>query len=474
MKAGSKTAIGAFAHAQIASLRARLARPGGRLRATQQMAGAAFMIRVAGAGIVFVSQALLARWMGASAFGNYVYVWTWLILLGDLFHFGLPLTAQRYVPAYTQAGALPLLRGYLKASRWLTFLFGVATATIGLVIISTVRDSIDEDLVVPLICACAALPFFVLNFMSDGLARSYDWVRLALLPAYVVRPLGLVLVVGILHFSGVRLDAATVMAALVVVSALAAGGQAVLFDRRIARIVPDGPMQMAMGEWLRTAFPIVLVWGMYTLLTSTDVLVLKHFRPAEDVGHYFAAAKIVALVSIINFSVGAAAAHQFTRLHVAGDRDGLSAFVADTVKMMFWPSLAVTVGVVLLGRPLLMLFGGGFAGAYPIMAVLAVGQLARASVGPAERLLNMVGQQNRCAVAYLAAFAVNIIGCVTLAPRFGGMGAAFATAAAFVMEAVLLALIAKRTVGVWLFVWQPTRSTGARLDALHPQLRTER
>ena len=474
MKAVSKAAIGAFAHAQLASLRARLARPGGALRATQQMAGAAFMIRVAGAGIVFVSQALLARWMGASAFGNYVYVWTWLLLLGDLFHFGLPLTAQRYVPAYSQAGSLPLLRGYLKASRWLTFLFGVATATIGLVIVSSFRDSIDEDLVVPLICASAALPFFVLNFMSDGLARSYDWVRLALLPAYVARPLGFIAIIAVLHFTGARLDAATVMIVLAIVSALVACGQALLFDRRIRRILPSGPMQMAMGEWLRTAFPIVLVWGMYTLLTSTDVLVLKHFRPAEDVGHYFAAAKIVALVSIINFSVGAAAAHQFTRLHVAGDRDGLAAFVADTVKMMFWPSLAVTLCVVVLGRPLLMLFGDGFAGAYPIMAVLAIGQLARASVGPAERLLNMVGQQNRCAVAYLAAFGVNIIGCVTLAPGFGGMGAAVATAAAFVTEAVLLALIAKRSVGVWLFVWQPKRRGGARLKALRPQLGTER
>lgn len=473
MSVGSKGSIGAFAHAQMASVRARLAASGGRLRATRQMAGAAFVIRIAGAGVVFVSQALLARWMGEHAFGNYVYVWTWLVLLGDLFHFGLPLTAQRYVPSYTEAGALPLLRGYLKASRWIVFLIGAAAAAIGLSVIFGARGLFEHDLIVPLICGCVALPFFVLTFMSDALARCYDWVRLALLPAYIVRPLGLIVIVGLLHFAGMRVDDATVLATLAIVSVLVAVVQTVMFDRRIAGIVPRGPTQFALGEWLRTAAPVVLVWGMYTLLTSTDVLVLKHFRPAEDVGHYFAAAKIIALVSIINFSVGAAAAHQFTRLHVAGDRDGLSAFAAGTVRLMFWPSLAVTLCVLALGRPLLMLFGPGFAGAYPIMAVLAVGQLARASVGPAERLLNMVGQQNRCALAYLVAFAVNIVGCITLAPRFGGMGAAAATAAAFVTEAILLALIARRSVGVWLFVWQPKRRS-ARLGALHPQLGTER
>lgn len=474
MSAGSKATIGAFARAQIACVRARLAASGGRVRATQQMAGAAFMIRVAGAGIVFVSQALLARWMGEHAFGNYVYVWTWLLLLGDLFHFGLPLTAQRYVPAYTEAGALPLLRGYLRASRWIVFLIGAAAGAIGLLMISLARGAFDRDLIVPLICGCVALPFFVLTFMSDALARSYDWVRLALLPAYIVRPLGLIVVIGVLHFAGLRVDDTSVLATLAIVSALVACAQTILLDRGIAGIVPRGPSQFALGEWLRTAAPIVLVWGMYTLLTSTDVLVLKHFRPAEDVGHYFAAAKIIALVSIINFSVGAAAAHQFTRLHVAGDHDGLSAYAADTVRLMFWPSLAVTLCVLALGRPLLMLFGPGFAGAYPIMAVLAVGQLARASVGPAERLLNMVGQQNRCALAYVAAFAVNIVGCIVLAPRFGGMGAAVATAAAFVTEAVLLALIAKRSAGVWLFVWRPKRRSDARLNALRPQLGTER
>ena len=42
------------------------------------MAGTAFVIRVAGAAIIFLSQILLARWMGSVEFGIYVYAWTWL------------------------------------------------------------------------------------------------------------------------------------------------------------------------------------------------------------------------------------------------------------------------------------------------------------------------------------------------------------------------------------------------------------
>ena len=51
---------------------------------TRRMAGTAFAIRVASAVIVFLSQVLLARWMGDSEFGIYVYVWTWLMLVGSI------------------------------------------------------------------------------------------------------------------------------------------------------------------------------------------------------------------------------------------------------------------------------------------------------------------------------------------------------------------------------------------------------
>ena len=76
------------------------------------------------------------------------------------------------------------------------------------------------------------------------------------------------------------------------------------------------------ARWIRTASPIFAVWAFYMLLTYTDVLVLRHFRPPEEVAHYYAAAKILALVTFIHFSVSAAVAHRFAAHHVAGDRDG--------------------------------------------------------------------------------------------------------------------------------------------------------
>ena len=100
------------------------------------------------------------------------------------------------------------------------------------------------------------------------------------------------------------------------------------------------------------------------------------------------------------------------------------------------------------------------------MFVLAVGLLARAAVGPAERLLTMVGQQRICAVAYAGALAVNLIGCFCAGAKpYGGMGVAAATSAAFVVESALLFWIAKRRLGLHLFVWKPSASCRLRSSA---------
>jgi O-antigen/teichoic acid export membrane protein len=421
--------------------------------AAQREAAIAFAIRVVSAGVIFASQALIARWIGSYAFGTYIYVWTWLLLAGDLVHLGLPLTAQCFVPKYTAAGSDDLLRGYLSGSRWLTFIAGAAAAVAAAAGVFVFRNLFDGQLLAPMYLACAALPAYALGFMVDGQARSYNWVNLALLPTYIVRPLLLIGIVAALRVLHVDLDATGVMAALVTAAWVAIAAQLFQLCRRLKSVTPPGRKLYAAKDWLGTALPIVFAWGLYTLLTSMDVLVLKQFRPADEVAHYYAAAKIVGLVSIIYFAVAATTAHRFTTYFVSENSTDLVAFAASTVRWVFWPSLGLTLLLLAAGLPLLMIFGADYVSAYPVMAVLAVGLLARASIGPAERVLNVIGLQRKCALAYLAAFTVNISVCLVLAPGYGALGVATATSGAFVVESVLLFMIAKRGLGLHMFVW---------------------
>jgi O-antigen/teichoic acid export membrane protein len=106
-----------------------------------------------------------------------------------------------------------------------------------------------------------------------------------------------------------------------------------------------------------------------------------------------------------------------------------------------------------LGKPILMLFGPGFSDGYHLIAIMAIGLVARSAVGPAERLLNMIGQQKICAAIYGTAFVVNLTLCFALIPHFGLTGAAMATATAVLVESALLFVVTKRRLGLHVFIW---------------------
>src|ERR1700709_1106962 len=111
----------------IARLRSML---GGSSEAsvTKRLAGTIFMIRVVSAALAYLSQILLARWMGGSDYGVYVYVWTWVLLLGSMMDFGISASAQKIIPEYRARGEHALLRGFLSGSRWVTFVVSSVVA----------------------------------------------------------------------------------------------------------------------------------------------------------------------------------------------------------------------------------------------------------------------------------------------------------------------------------------------------------
>lgn len=173
---------------------------------------------------------------------------------------------------------------------------------------------------------------------------------------------------------------------------------------------------------------------------------------------YFAAAKTMALVMFVHYAVGSAAAHRFSALKARGDNAGLARAVSDGIRWTFLPSLAAAIVLLALGRPLLWLFSPEFTSAYPVMAILVIGFLARASVGPAEFLLNMLGQQRAVAMVAVSAALIDIAICLVLIPSFGMLGAAIANAVTLVFAATAYALVAHRHLGMNIFVLAHLRS----------------
>lgn len=434
----------------LARLKTRLAALGGSGEAslTRRLAGTIFLIRVLSAGLAYLSQILLARWMGGSDYGTYVYVWTWVLLLGSMLDFGIASSAQKIIPDYRAANQHALLRGFLSGGRWLTLATSGCAALLLAGLLALLSPWIDDSERLPLYIGCLTLPAFVVANTQDGIARSHDWMALGLMPQFIIRQTLIIGFTAGAFVLGFDLGATAAMAASAAAVWIAMLGQMLVLNNRLDRHVESGPKQYDLRGWLAISLPILLVESFYLLLSYTDVLVLQQFRSSEEVGIYFAVVKTLALVSFIHYAMSATTAHRFAEYHALGDKARLSAYVAHAIKWTFWPSLAATLVLLALGKPLLWLFGAQFTAGYDIMFIAAVGLVVRAAIGPVERLLNMLGQQRACASAYAAAFVLNLVLCILLVPRLGGHGAAAATSLSLAFETVLLFRIVKQRLGL--------------------------
>ena len=91
----------------------------------------AFVIRIVSAAIAFVSQVLLARWMGSFEYGIFVLVWVTMVIAGNLSCLGFHTSVIRFIPEYREKGMLAELRGVLLTSRLFVLVASTLIAVIG-------------------------------------------------------------------------------------------------------------------------------------------------------------------------------------------------------------------------------------------------------------------------------------------------------------------------------------------------------
>ena len=405
---------------------------------SQRIALIAFFTRVVSAAIAYFSQVIMARWMGDFQYGVFVVVWVGAVIMGGLSCLGIQVAVLRFVPEYFERREFDLLRGVIIGSRIQGLVTSTLFALVGLAGLYTFGNHISGVYLIPLYLGAVTLPVLALGDIQEGLARSFNWANLALWPTYIVRPLLILLFMGGALWFGAPPTAVTAMAAVIGATYLTAIGQTFRLHSEIGKVVPGGPRRYLPLLWVAVAVPIFVVEGFFNLLTNIDILIVGRLMQPDKVAIYFAAVKTMALVHFVYFSVRAGSAQRFSQYYAAGDTARLSAFVHDTLHWTFWPSLAMVGVLAITGHWLLALFGPSFVEGYPVLLILSVGLLMRASIGPAETLLIMAGQQGITALVYAAAFFLNVSLNFLLIPHLGLNGAATATTIALSAETLVL------------------------------------
>jgi len=409
-------------------------------------AGAAFLIQAAGMSLKYLTQVLFARWMGTVEYGMYAYAFTWAKLLALLAGMGFTTSVLRFVPQYLASHDWGRLRGVIRRSQQLTLVSGIVLSGLGALLLLSFHQ--EEGAARALLAGLVLVPLLALVNLQMEITRGMQYIALAYAPPMVVHPL-LSVAAAFLIFR-----ATDTLTGVAVLGAVAAGLSLVLAMQAwgLGRTQPKETSCVRAiyetVEWLRVSFPLLAIALFLVVLNQADIIVLGMFLGPKAAGIYTAATRTAALVSFFLVAVNAIAAPMISSLHSTGDRLGLQRMVRVAAQWMVWPSLAATLVLVLFGEPILGIFGPEFTQGRWAVALLALGQLVNAGVGPVGYLMSLTGHQGLSARVHGLSALINVVLNAVLVPLWGLIGAALATTATMVLWNVWLYILVRKLLGV--------------------------
>jgi O-antigen/teichoic acid export membrane protein len=419
--------------------------------------GAVFAVQVAGAGLTYGLQVLLARLLGASGYGIYAAAIVWVGFGALLAGLGLPAAALRFLPEYAAAGDSARTRGFLRAATRGTLASAAAMALLLVAAIFVLhrRGSISDP--ADAVLAAVTVVPFAASILYSELARAAGRVVLAYAPTMIVRPALIALGSTAVWIATGALSAPATLAASLAAGVAAAGGQWLACRRLYAAGISDGPALSELRTWAGVGISLLAAGAFTIVLMQVDVVIVGAVMGARAAGVYSAAAKTAMLALFAIMAVNGAAAPQYSALWARRDRAGLQRLVRRMAHLTLWPSVAITAGLALLAGPLLALFGPGFQAGRAALLILLAGQLVNASCGSVGYLLTLTGHHREATWALGASAVACVLLVLAGTEAWGIDGAALGTAVGSALWNLSLYLLVIRRLGFHPSLLSPRR-----------------
>ncbi len=393
---------------------------------------------------------VLARSLGAEAYGIYAYAYAIMTLLMVVAEAGVPTLLMREVSASQVREEWGLLRGALRRGMQYVSLMATSVSVMGLLVLWWWDGALSPAVVYTMGFMLLVLPVLVLCKSVTHALRGLHRVVIGQAIDMLIRPLLVVgfVSVGFLLWPGLR-EPYYAMAAQFV------GATIVLFIGvlTLRRFLPteanDVEPEYRSRDWLRCVLPFTLIGGAGIINNHSGIIMLGWLASAEDVGIYRVAMQGAVLVTFGLQAANAVIAPQFARLYVQGEQARLQHLVTISARVILLTALPVAMVFIFAGDVIVgWVFGPMFTQSYTPLAILTLGQLISAALGSVGFLLNMTGHERDVARTLLITAALNIILNLFLIPAFGLAGAASATAISLALWNITLHQIVKRRIGI--------------------------
>ena len=409
----------------------------------------AFIVKIAGAGLLFGLHVMLAQLLGVDEYGIYVYAITWINILTILCLLGFPTSLVRFIAEYKAKQQWNLLKGIIHRSNQIVLAFSILVGIFAAAVTLLLKERISVAVVVTFYIGFGLLPVVALSRLRQASLRALKNVVQSEMLLLVIRPvlLGLI-VLGFFITLGGSLKAAHVMAGnfTAVVGVLFIG--TILLRKALPKSALEAKPAYAQRQWLKVSLPLLLIDGMQILLKRTDIIMIGAILGSDDAGIYSAASRISNLVVFALMAINATLAPMISELYHTGRGRELQRIIMLASRAIFVFTLVVSIILAVSGKFILSLFGSDFTIAFVPLLILLIGQMVNALAGSVGLIMTMTSHQNQAGAIIAGSTVANITLNALLIPLFGLTGAAISTAFTMALWNIAMLTFVRRKIGI--------------------------
>ena len=388
-------------------------------------AGVSLAMRVGTVMLAYGANVVLARWLGVSAYGQYLYALGWAVPLAAVGAFGLDKVSLRFVPAYVARSELGKLRGLLSfcMSRGIAGSLLVAVAVGGAVLVG--GSYIPDDIRTAVLLGCGLIPLLVVTRLQSAILLGFKKIASALLHD-LLRPALLITAVAAVFAATGALSVQVTIAALGVTLLVLALMQSILVFRSRPAGIGGAQIEFEHKVWASTIRAMFIIHILDVSMTKIDLILVGAMLDVDTVAVFGVAKRISGLILFGEVAVTTVATPIITGLHAESKGSEVDRIISFTARWILWPTLALAVLGALLWKPILGMFGPEYLAGATTLWILIGAQFLQAIVAPAFILIAFTGYHNHAARFTALVFVLHLILNVLGIKFFGMAGAAWA------------------------------------------------
>lgn len=407
-----------------------------------------FLFRIIGAASVYLTQVVIARWLGAEQLGVYVYAFSWLIMLAVLTGVGLPAACYRFLGhaiAHDQPG---IIRGYVRRSSQILVSVSVLLCLLVALLVYKVPGLVDEHYRMAVVLGVLTAPVMALISLRNSIAQAFAWIDVAVIPHDAARPFGFLVLLVVLWQFFPQANIYTVLVVQFVAMLITVWVVSSLLRKRMRKVVGAAQPEYQTRAWLRGASPLLIIMLVSGYFSEVNMIIAGSLMSPEDLAVFNAAFRTAFMVGFGITAVDAMSMPKAARQHAAGDQAALQRTLSHAAMLKFLGALLALGLFALVGGWILALFGEGFDAGYGPMLILALAMMVIAGTGSVSELLSIGGHQDHPLYVFATAFFVLFGLHSLLIPTYGLMGAATAVLLTVLMYTTWLHWLVYSRMGV--------------------------